>query len=97
MAQVLGRFHRINSLSDTEELILGYANTIEGDRILPRLDVKLKCLRELLQDRRQSFILDILNNVSEEYQEETKLLIDKLSENESESEEDCIDVEMIES
>jgi hypothetical protein len=94
MVQVLGRAHRINSLSDTEQDIIGYDGTIEGNKILPRLDSKLKCIRELLE-KKDSLILDILNEMASK--EVNEMLIEKTTDGaDEEDDSSSFDSDMIE-
>ena len=45
LAQILGRIHRIDSISDAEVFILYPARTIFSERVMPRVALRLKCLK----------------------------------------------------
>lgn len=44
LVQVLGRGHRLTSLSPTEQEVIWYRGTVEADKVLPKVRVKLRCL-----------------------------------------------------
>ena len=62
--QMLGRAHRITSISDTTEEICWYADTIE-EEVKTRMDLKVDCIKELVQVR-DTFIYNILNKEIDE-------------------------------
>ena len=68
MIQVLGRAQRINNLSQVEQFICWYKDTIE-DKVAQRLESKFACLRELI-DRKESFISEVFNGEVSEYERE---------------------------
>lgn len=63
--QLIGRVHRMSSRSLSTEEILIFSDTIEETDIKPRLDSKIQCIGEL-QDRKDSFIMDIFNKGADE-------------------------------
>lgn len=44
LVQVLGRGHRLTSLSVTKQLVIWFADTVEIQRVLPKVRSKLRCL-----------------------------------------------------
>ena len=44
LVQVLGRGHRLTSLSQTVQKVIWYRGTVESDKVLPKIRIKLKCL-----------------------------------------------------
>lgn len=95
--QLIGRVHRMSSKSISTEEIIGYAGTIEGEEILPRLKSKVDCIKELI-DRRDSFIMDVFNKeVDEELVSEMEDSNKKeYTEHDEDGEEMMFDIDMLE-
>jgi hypothetical protein len=64
VVQWLGRAHRITSISTTFQDIVLYKDTIEEEKVKPRLEIKLKSLKEIVS--RKETWLDAFMEVSEE-------------------------------
>jgi hypothetical protein len=52
LVQGLGRVPRLTSLSDTPQTIVFFADTIE-EEVARKVEVKLRCLKEVVQQKEQ--------------------------------------------
>ncbi len=93
--QFIGRVHRMSSCSISHEEIVGYAGTIEGTDIMPRLQAKVGCIKELV-DKKESFIMDIFNKgVDKEFNETVEAEVTKETKDED-GDETMFDESMLE-